>query len=425
MSLSSWTAKQLLPKALLALGLFTPVVAHAQASFFDGFDTNTFNPSIWEASSGTNGDPFGCTFYPAMVTNGTGGNLALTLHNGACSQIETYAQYLYGTLQTRLVYSNVPGTVASLFTYNSFYNNPSDPWTEIDIEFLPSKGDVLHTNIIYQATSTAANQQWEKYIDLTPYNINPVNAAVQVGFDWSATAVSWFIYDSNGNKQYLRTVTNSNATNCDCVPSYAWPDQPANIYANYWHGDNNNSSSVDYFPLLYNYGSGTASYDFVQYIAAGAVATPAPTPTPATSLNGTHTLTPQNATGLRLDDLAASTASGNPIDVYTANGTGAQSWNISNAGVVPSGFYNLSVEGGSGYCLTASSTSSGSAVVLEPCNGSSAQSWNAVANGSTYSWNPANNTSLCLDVRGDASASGTLVQAWTCNGGPNEQWAVN
>ena len=261
--------KQLISSAFLTLGLLTSVAAHAQASFFDGFDTNTFNPSIWEASSGTNGDPFGCTFYTDMVTNGTGGNVALTLHNGACSQIETYSQYLYGTLQTRLVYSNVPGTVASLFTYNSFYTHAGDPWTEIDIEFLPSKGNTLHTNIIYQASSTAANQQWEEYIDLTPYNINPVNAAVQVGFDWSATQVSWFIFDSNGNKQYLRTVTNSNATNCDCVPSYAWPDQAANIYANYWHGDNNDPSSVQYFPLMYNYDGGTASYDFVQYIAPG------------------------------------------------------------------------------------------------------------------------------------------------------------
>lgn len=68
----------------------------------------------------------------------------------------------------------------------------------------------------------------------------------------------------------------------------------------------------------------------------------------STSLNGTHTLTPQNATGLRLDDQGASTASGNPIDVYTANGTAAQSWSISNAGVSPSGYYNLATEGG--YC---------------------------------------------------------------------------
>ena len=142
-----------------------------------------------------------------------------------------------------------------------------------------------------------------------------------------------------------------------------------------------------------------------------------------TSLNGTHTLTPQNATGLRLDDWSASTAPGNPIDVYTANGTGAQSWTISNSGVIPAGYYNLATEGAN--CLTASGTASGSAVELEPCNGSPAQAWNAVPSGSFYTFNPANNTSLCLDVRGDGTTAGTAVQAWTCNSGNNEQWAVN
>ena len=261
-----WGAKQFFWKLAIIIGLLTSVSAHAQ-SFWDGFDDGTYNTSIWQASSGKNGDPFGCTFYPSMIIDGTGGNVALTLHNGACSQLETRFQYLYGTLQTRLVYSNVPGTVASLFTYNSWYAHPGDPWTEIDIELLPSKGDMLHTNVIYQSGPSGTYQQWEKYISLSPYNINPVNAAVQVGIDWSSSQISWFIFDSSGDKHYVRTITNSSATNCDCIPSYAWPDQPANIFANYWHGDNSNSDSVDYFPLTYNYDGGTASYDFIQYIA--------------------------------------------------------------------------------------------------------------------------------------------------------------
>lgn len=253
----------------LALGLASQLAAHAQSttSFFDGFNNNYFNTSIWQASSGKNGEPFGCTFYTSMVKDGTGGNLDLTLDNGGCSQIETYSQYKYGTVQGRLVYSNVPGTVASLFTYDSYYIESGHPWTEIDIEFLPSKGDVLHTNVIYQSSASGTNQQWEKYISLTPYNINPTTAAVQVGFDWSATKISWFIFDSKGNKQYIRTITNSSATNCDCIPAYAWPDNGANIYANYWEGDNSNSNSVNYFPLKYSGGSGTAAYDFIQYIA--------------------------------------------------------------------------------------------------------------------------------------------------------------
>ncbi len=142
------------------------------------------------------------------------------------------------------------------------------------------------------------------------------------------------------------------------------------------------------------------------------------------SLNGSHVLTPQNATGSRLDDYAASTTAGNQIDIYTANGTAAQSFVFSNSGVSPAGAYNIATSLGP-YCLTASGTASTSAVVLEPCNGSSAQAWTAKASGSFYTFNPANNPSLCLDVRGDQTANLTIVQAYTCNGGPNEQWAVN
>jgi hypothetical protein len=29
---------------------------------------------------------------------------------------------------------------------------------------------------------------------------------------------------------------------------------------------------------------------------------------------------------------------------------------------------------------------------------------------------------LCLDVTGAATANGTKVELWTCNGGANQQW---
>jgi hypothetical protein len=142
------------------------------------------------------------------------------------------------------------------------------------------------------------------------------------------------------------------------------------------------------------------------------------------NLNGAHTLTPQNATGLRLDDYYSGTGSGNPIDVYTVNNSGAQSWVFNNANVAPAGFYNLAVSYGA-YCMTASGSTSGSLVQLDPCNGSSAQAWEAVTADNGYVLHPANNTSLCLDVQGDGTTAGTLVQAWTCNGQKNETWVLN
>ncbi len=171
-------------------------------------------------------------------------------------------------------------------------------------------------------------------------------------------------------------------------------------------------------------GSATMLVDYVRVYQASATSTPAPTPTPTpTNLNGTHTLTSANAPSLRLDDTAASTAAGNPIDIYAANGTGAQNWAISNSGVNPAGYYNLATEGP--FCLTASGTGSGSIAVLDPCNGSAAQAWNALPSGSGYAWHPASNTALCLDVRSSGTANGTPVQVWTCNGTGAQQWAVN
>jgi hypothetical protein len=138
--------------------------------------------------------------------------------------------------------------------------------------------------------------------------------------------------------------------------------------------------------------------------------------------NGTYTVTPQNATGLRLDDEGARTTTGNGIDVYTSNGTGAQNWAFSDTNVVPAGYYNLSTEGA--YCLTASGTTSGSAAVLDPCAGTSAQAWEAVASGSNYVFHPASNTALCLDVSGGLSTSGTAVQVYTCNSTNAQSWAL-
>ena len=141
-------------------------------------------------------------------------------------------------------------------------------------------------------------------------------------------------------------------------------------------------------------------------------------------VNGdTYTVTPQNATGLRLDDEGDSTQDDNTIWVYTANGTAAQNWVLNDTGVSPAGYYNIALAGGAN-CVTASGTGSTSVVNLQPCNGSSGQAWEAVASGSFFVFHPANNTANCMDVRGDGTSSGTLVQVYTCNGGNNEQWAL-
>jgi hypothetical protein len=47
-----------------------------------------------------------------------------------------------------------------------------------------------------------------------------------------------------------------------------------------------------------------------------------------------------------------------------------------------------------------------------------------VQSGSNYTFHPANNTALCLDVAGAGTASGTLVQVYTCNGTAAQSWAL-
>jgi hypothetical protein len=143
-------------------------------------------------------------------------------------------------------------------------------------------------------------------------------------------------------------------------------------------------------------------------------------------LTGSHTLTPQCATGSRLDDNAAGTTNGNKVQIWAANGSTAQSWNFSTSGVSPTGDYNLAVNLGP-YCLDASGTSSGSVAELWSCNGSSAQAWNVVADSSPsgyYQLKPASNGTLCLDVVAGASANGTQVDVYTCNSKTSQQWAI-
>jgi len=142
------------------------------------------------------------------------------------------------------------------------------------------------------------------------------------------------------------------------------------------------------------------------------------------SLNGAHTLTPTNATSSRLDDYLSGTANGNTVDIWTANGTGAQKWVFANNGVVPAGFYNLAVSYGP-YCLTATGSAPNSAVNLQACNGSAGQAWEVTGGNGRYQLHPATNTGLCLDVLYGGTNDGTPVLVYTCTGNANQSWAID
>jgi chitinase len=115
--------------------------------------------------------------------------------------------------------------------------------------------------------------------------------------------------------------------------------------------------------------------------------------------------------GLCLDDRSASTANFNPIQVYTCNGTNAQSWTVASGNT-------LQVLG---KCLdvNAAGTANGTTVDLYDCNGTGAQVWVPQSNGELV--NP--NSGKCLDDTG-WGGSGTQVQIWACADSSNQQWKI-
>ena len=114
--------------------------------------------------------------------------------------------------------------------------------------------------------------------------------------------------------------------------------------------------------------------------------------------------------GLCLDDESAGTADKNPVDVYTCNGTAAQTWTLSGG--------NLLVLG---KCLgpTGGGTANGTVVDIYTCNGTAAQLWQPQSNGELLN----TNSGKCLDDTG-YGGSGTQAQIWTCGDTANQEWVM-
>jgi glucosylceramidase len=115
--------------------------------------------------------------------------------------------------------------------------------------------------------------------------------------------------------------------------------------------------------------------------------------------------------GLCLDVRSANSADGTPVQVYTCNGTSAQSWTLTSGNQLQALGKCLDVSGGG--------TANGTLVQLYTCNGTGAQVWQHQSNGEYV--NP--QSGKCLDDTG-WGGSGTQVQIWSCVGGANQQWSL-
>ena len=116
--------------------------------------------------------------------------------------------------------------------------------------------------------------------------------------------------------------------------------------------------------------------------------------------------------GKCMDVAGANTANGTPVQIYSCNGTNAQSWMIASDGTIRA----------LGKCLDVASggTTNGTYVQLYDCNGTGSQQWTVLAGGSLK--NP--QSGRCLDELGFQSADGSRLGIWDCNGLNNQQWTL-
>ncbi len=137
--------------------------------------------------------------------------------------------------------------------------------------------------------------------------------------------------------------------------------------------------------------------------------TPSPSSTGGNGNGGTGPITGYQ--GLCLDVRGANNADGTPVQVYTCNGTNAQTWTAAANGTLQS----------LGKCLDVSGAgiANGTKVQLWTCNGTGAQIWQPQSNGEYI--NP--NSGKCLDDTG-FGAAGTQAQIWSCTDSANQQWSV-
>ncbi|MEU9305781.1 ricin-type beta-trefoil lectin domain protein [Streptomyces sp. NPDC048269] len=128
------------------------------------------------------------------------------------------------------------------------------------------------------------------------------------------------------------------------------------------------------------------------------------------------TLSPQGkVTGLGakcLDVKGGKAVNGTQIQLYTCNGSAAQSWIVGKDGTFRA----------FGKCLdnARNASTDGNKISLYDCNGSAAQRWSVNAKGQIVHMA----SGKVLDVTGGATANGTVVQLYTANTNKRQVWVT-
>jgi lysophospholipase L1-like esterase len=115
-----------------------------------------------------------------------------------------------------------------------------------------------------------------------------------------------------------------------------------------------------------------------------------------------------SASGRCLDVPNGNTANGTQPIIWDCSGGTNQRWTVNGAALQALG-----------KCLDSpANAGAGTKAQLWDCHGGTNQRWNLNANGTISN----QQSGLCLDVNGNATANGSTVILWTCTAAANQQW---
>ena len=184
-------------------------------SFFDNFAT--FNRKRWSISDGWNSGDFQDCTYSRRGLKRVDGALALTLSETptaktryACAELQTKAEFGYGTYEVKMRAAPGAGSVSAFFIYVG--PNPQD---EIDFEFLGK--DLSAVQLNYYAGGKGGHE----YLARMP--VDPSKTRVLLAFDWLPDTIRWHI-----DGQLVHEVKRQ--------AGEPFPERPTKIHLSIWNG---------------------------------------------------------------------------------------------------------------------------------------------------------------------------------------------
>ena len=158
----------------------------------------------------------------------------------------------------------------------------------------------------------------------------------------------------------------------------------------------------------------TKAYEFYKIMAA------AKATQPGALADGTYTIT-SAFSGKCVDIAAASTANSAQVQQYQCNGTGAQTFAITNMG---QGWYRLiNTNSGKAIDIAAASTADGAKVQQYTDNATGAQRFSIKPGSDATTFVITNeNSGKCLDVADWSTNDSGKIQQWTCTAAVNQAW---